>query len=366
MSRNSSNYPANTSENFRENRPCTPHLSTTIAKRLEKALRDTIDPLESLESIDETIDKTMNVLTGFLQRYPQRHQQIFNEVCNFFNNLFASCHLRNFYNSAPNVRLDIYNESSLWDQLVNNIYPRSEDEELFLNANMNGASCHYRSVFMKNIFDRLQEAGLPIESYIYMFNEGTNRHSGVILKHRRPDGEMENFVVDTWWINKVHKKLILTIDPSVTRFTDESWASLQEILQKKSQRDDCFFFDATKDFINQVHRKQSLAILLEFHSPLAWESNISIGIKITPDSIYLEKGWEKRELPYSKEAYSLAKKNFDKNLDFENEDPLLWALFSSIAFPNDEVKKTWEPYFSLLKNKISPRRLDFVASYTQE
>ena len=113
MSRTSSNYPANTSENFRENRPCTPHLSTTIAKRLEKALRDTIDPLESLESIDETIDKTMNVLTGFLQRYPQRHQQIFNEVCNFFNNLFSSCHLRNFYNSAPNVRLDIYNESSL-------------------------------------------------------------------------------------------------------------------------------------------------------------------------------------------------------------------------------------------------------------
>lgn len=49
---------------------------------------------------------------------------------------------------------------------------------------------------MKNVFDRLQEIGLPVESYIYMFNEKTSRHSGVILKHKKSDGEIENFIID--------------------------------------------------------------------------------------------------------------------------------------------------------------------------
>ena len=79
---------------------------------------------------------------------------------------------------------------------MNNVYVRSDNETLFRNEMMNGSSCHYWSIFMKNMFDRLQEVGLPVKSYIYMFNEKTSRHSGVILKHKKPDGEIQNFIID--------------------------------------------------------------------------------------------------------------------------------------------------------------------------
>lgn len=63
MGKAQNNYPAKNVDAFEDQKPCTPHLSTTIAQRLEKSLRNTIDPFTSLEEIDLTVEKTLNVLS---------------------------------------------------------------------------------------------------------------------------------------------------------------------------------------------------------------------------------------------------------------------------------------------------------------
>jgi len=63
MGKSQNNYPAKNVDVFEDQKPCTPHFSTTIAQRLEKSLRNTIDPFESLEEIDTTVEKTLNVLS---------------------------------------------------------------------------------------------------------------------------------------------------------------------------------------------------------------------------------------------------------------------------------------------------------------
>ena len=365
MRKSQNNYPAKNVDTFEDQKPCTPHFSTTIAQRLEKSLRNTIDPFESLEEIDTTVEKTLNVLSWFLKKYPHRHQQIFDEICNFFNNLFSSCHLRNFYNSAPNITLRAYNESWLSDQLVNNVYVRSNDETLFRNEMMNGASCHYWSIFMKNVFDRLQEVGLPVESYIYMFNEKTSRHSGVILKHKKSDGEIQNFIIDAWGINKVFKKLILPIDAQVIDYSPAVRSSLQELAAKKDTTGDCLYFDHSEDFIAEVSKKQSLAISLEFHSPFEGEHHELITLKITPWKIHLTKGALAWDIGFDQKLFIQKMRELENTDDIEVEDPVLEALFESLAFASDETRILWDKYFQLLRGKINARRLAFVAGYEE-
>lgn len=365
MGKSQNNYPAKNVDAFEDQKPCTPHFSTTIAQRLEKSLRNTIDPFESLEEIDTTVEKTLNVLSWFLRKYPHRHQQIFDEICNFFNNLFSSCHLRNFYNSAPNITLSAYNESWLSDQLVNNVYVRSNDETLFRNEMMNGASCHYWSIFMKNVFDRLQEVGLPVESYIYMFNEKTSRHSGVILKHKKSDGEIQNFIIDAWGINKVFKKLILPIDAQVIDYSPAVRSSLQELAAKKDTTGDCLYFDHSEDFIAEVSKKQSLAISLEFHSPFEGEHHELITLKITPWKIHLTKWPLAWDIGFDQKLFIQKMRQLENMDDIEEWDPVLEALFESLAFASDETRILWDKYFQLLRGKINARRLVFVAGYEE-
>ena len=51
--------------------------------------------------------------------------------------------------------------------------------------------------------------------------------------------------------------------------------------------------------------------------------------------------------------------------DNEVEDPVLEALFESLAFSSDETRMLWDKYFQLLRGKINARRLVFVAGYEE-
>lgn len=51
--------------------------------------------------------------------------------------------------------------------------------------------------------------------------------------------------------------------------------------------------------------------------------------------------------------------------DNEVEDPVLEALFESLAFSSDETRMLWDKYFQLLRGKINSRRLVFVAGYEE-
>ena len=51
--------------------------------------------------------------------------------------------------------------------------------------------------------------------------------------------------------------------------------------------------------------------------------------------------------------------------DNEVEDPVLEALFESLAFSSYETRILWDKYFQLLRGKINARRLAFVAGYEE-
>ena len=51
--------------------------------------------------------------------------------------------------------------------------------------------------------------------------------------------------------------------------------------------------------------------------------------------------------------------------DNEVEDPVLEALFESLAFSSYETRILWDKYFQLLRGKINARRLVFVAGYEE-
>ena len=51
--------------------------------------------------------------------------------------------------------------------------------------------------------------------------------------------------------------------------------------------------------------------------------------------------------------------------DIEVEDPVLEALFESLAFASDETRILRDKYFQLLRGKINARRLAFVAGYEE-
>ena len=51
--------------------------------------------------------------------------------------------------------------------------------------------------------------------------------------------------------------------------------------------------------------------------------------------------------------------------DNEVEDPVLAALFESLAFSSYETRILWDKYFQLLRGKINARRLAFVAGYEE-
>ena len=51
--------------------------------------------------------------------------------------------------------------------------------------------------------------------------------------------------------------------------------------------------------------------------------------------------------------------------DNEVEDPVLEALFESLAFSSYEKRILWDKYFQLLRGKINARRLVFVAGYEE-
>ena len=72
-----------------------------------------------------------------------------------------------------------------------------------------------------------------------------------------------------------------------------------------------------------------------------------------------------RDIGFDQKLFIQKVKALEDISDNEVEDPVLEALFESLAFSSYETRILWDKYFQLLRGKINARRLAFVAGYEE-
>lgn len=116
-----------------------------------------------------------------LEKHPEDHEKIFEEICIFLNQMFEKLGVKVLYNTHPNLPLKWYKESSLGEQFLSNIVDK--EEKLLERTEINGGTCYYWTIFLKQLFDRLKEIGIPLNTSIFVFNKPLG-HAGLLIDYQ--------------------------------------------------------------------------------------------------------------------------------------------------------------------------------------
>jgi len=315
-----------------------------ISSKVTSLINETLaNPWENFwDRIDYIINKVISSIDPESIKDDELTQKkVFDEVCDFLNNLFKEIHIKKFYNTIPKTDLNSYAKKNLWNQMISNIYWK--ERKLFYKKEVNWWSCHYRSVFLKKIFDILKSKWFNIQDRIFLYDK--NRHSGVIIKF-----QWETYLADYWLFNQMFDRVISPITLLNGIYQDGkndkfSFTKKMDFWLK--------YFDETKDFIENINSKKLDSFWIEFNPRLNDWKEHNIRIRIYKKHITFRLNGEEKKYFFEKN-FNLSKvcKNSHETLDC-----LLWWLIAKKS-----EKQELKIYFDMIRDKINPQKVQEILS----
>ncbi|PZM87404.1 MAG: hypothetical protein DLD55_01620 [candidate division SR1 bacterium] len=321
-------------------------LTTRITSRLQK-LFDKQDEF-LLDALDETIEKVFNVCKLQLEKHPEDHEKIFEEICIFLNQMFEQLKVKVLYNTHPNFPLKWYKESSLGEQFLSNIVDK--EEKLLERTEINGGTCYYWTIFLKQLFDRLKEIGIPLNTSIFVFNEPLG-HAGLLI-----DYQGKKYLADMSGYNKPLGKTIIALNDKHLPYEEEVKTIIPFLLDQNPLGKRIAYFKEIKPFVDFLEKMKipSLGISLNTKDYMNEKQNVQIKLSFTPKQLVFQKDKKIQYLPYPQEF------PFHKY----SEEKILDALITSLDC-EEELKAELSHYLNGIQEKINLQKVYELLSSKQ-
>lgn len=314
-------------------------IRSGVTKTMNQINEILANPREWFQNdIDHLLTRVLAVSTRKITPDAADQKLVFDGVCHFLNTAFINIDVKKFYNTAPNVSLELYDQLSFGEKIVHTIY--GKDRKLFYHDIVTGANCHHWTIILDSLFDKLQKAGLQINKRIVLYSV-VEWHSFLLIEFQG-----KQYIADVFGesgrigniVSPVDKLRTLSQSPLAEKFS----------FQKKYDKDKTIqYFDTRAEFVSHLSQKPSNNIKLLFKPKIDGVEYNEVEIVISDESILCVVG-EKSYVLFVEKWLAIPKKlSKTQVIDYVLQH----------ATGDKKSKQEINTYMAMVRKKINPQKL---------